>query len=206
MLRPLLLLAAICVGASAETAFALPEPLCVGLDYARRAEVDCGGTDPATITVRTLPEKRFTARLRPFDGRRLELRIQARAAGEGTLELLAADGRVLAKRRLLPVEVTTDSGRHISTVGKAEDGADIFTGKLFLTPLVPGLDVRFACLAPDVLVPDGLNERWIASETFVPAADGASGGTGFRMHRAPGGRYVPFTYIIYQDGEQITAP
>lgn len=200
-LLPLLLAAS---AIAAAEPWSLPEPLCCSQGFRRRAEIATGAVPAATVQLRLTPAERFAGTLRPLDADRLELRLEAQAPGRGQLELLDAAGTVRLRRAIQVVALGTDSEKTIRTESRLPDGSTVFGGNLLLRPHQPGLDVRFVCLSRQVTVPDGLGERWIASETFAP--DGEGSRTSFRMVREPGARWVPFTYILYQDGEQISAP
>lgn len=203
------LLLPVLIAASADTpppAWSLPEPLCCSQGYERRAVVATGDADAAGISVRVQPAGTLAASCRALDAARVEIRLQAKAPGAGTIELLDAAHAVRLRRAVQVVAISSDSERHIATEGTRPDGSTVMTGQIIITPYQPGLEVRFACLSPRVTVPDGLAERWIASETFTPDAGGGSAQTTFRMVREPGARWVPFTYILYQDGEQISPP
>lgn len=190
----------------APEAWRLPEPLCCSKDYQRRAVVGTGEVPASEITIQAQPAELLTASAKALDAGRLEIRLQAKGPGTGSIELLDARRTVRLRRQVQVVAMTTDCEKHISTEYSLPDGTEIFKGQLILTPHVAGLDVRFTCLSSKVTVPDGLAERWIASETFTPSPDGGTSETSFRMVRQPGARWVPFTYIIYQDGEQVSAP
>lgn len=190
----------------APEAWAVPEPLCCSQGYERRVLVGTGELAAAGVTVRVLPATMLAATSRALDAHRLEIRLRAVAPGQGTFELVDAGQIVRLRRQVQVMTLTTDSEKHIATEERRPDGSVVFTGQLILRPYLPGLDVCFACLNPRVKVPDGLGSSWIASETFTPNAAGDSAQTTFRMIREPGGRYVPFTYILYQAGEQISAP
>lgn len=183
-----------------------PDPVCCTPTFQRRLVVGTGDCPAPTVTAVVAPSSLLQATTRALDDRRLELHLRALGPGQGTLELRDAAGTVRLRRAVQVMRISTDSDRHIAAVGTRPDGSTLFGGQIIIAPYVPGLDVRFACLNGQVLVPDGLSERWIASETFTPNADGSSAQTSFRMLQAPGGRYVPFTYILYQDGEQISPP
>lgn len=172
----------------------------------RRALVETGEVAAAGLTVRVLPATTLSASCRALDAHRLEIRLQALAPGRGTLELLDARQAVRLRRNVQVMTVSSDSEKHISTEEHRADGSAVFIGQIIISPYLPGLDLRFACLTPQVQVPDGLGERWVASETFTPSPAGDSAQTTFRMIREAGARYVPFTYILYQDGEQVSAP
>lgn len=187
-------------------AWRLPEPVCCTTEYQRRTVIGTGDVAASTVTVQTMPADLLTASCHVLDAGRLELRLQARKPGRGTIELLDGRTTVRLRRQVQVVGMTTDCEKHISTEYTLPDGTDVFKGQLILSPHVAGLDVRFACLSTKVTVADGLPERWIASETFTPRASGDTSETSFRMFRQPGNRWVPFTYILYQDGEQISAP
>jgi hypothetical protein len=158
------------------------------------------------ITVQTQPEGLLTASCLALDAGRIELRLQATGPGRGSIELLDGRKMVRLRRQVQVVSLTTDSTKTISTEYSLPDGTAVFKGQLILTPHLPGLDVRFACLSTTVTVADGLSERWMASETFTPSPTGDSSQTSFRMFRQPGARWVPFAFNLYQDGEQISEP
>ena len=190
----------------APVPWSLPEPLACSQGYKRRVLVETGEVDAAGFTVRVLPTTTLSASSRALDAHRLEIRLLALAPGKGTLEILDATQAVRLRRNVQVVALGTDSEKHIGSEAARPDGSVVFIGQIIMRPYLANLDVRFACLSPQVLVPDGLNERWIASETFTPSKVDDSAQTTFRMVRDPDGRWVPFTYVIYQDGEQISAP
>lgn len=190
----------------APEAWRLPEPVCCTKDYQRRTVIGTGDVAASEVTVQALPADLLTASCHVLDAGRLELRLQAKGPGRGTVELLDGRKTVRLRRQVQVVSMTTDCEKHISTEYTLPDGTDVFKGQLILSPHVAGLDVRFACLSTKVTVADGLSERWIASETFTPSPTGDTSETSFRMFRQPGNRWVPFTYVLYQDGEQIGAP
>jgi hypothetical protein len=187
-------------------AWHLSEPLCCTTDYQRRAVVGTGDLPAGEITIEAQPAGLLTATVTALDAGRVEIHLQAKRSGQGSIALLDAGRTVRLRRTVQVVSMTTDCEKHISTEYSLPDGTAVFKGQLILSPHVAGLDVRFACLSNQVTVPDGLSERWIASETFTPSPSGDSSETSFRMVRQPGGRWVPFSYILYQDGEQIGAP
>lgn len=187
-------------------AWRLPEPVCCTTDYRRRAVVGTGDLPAGEITIEAQPVELLTATVTALDAGRVEIRLQAKGSGRGSIALLDARKTVRLRRAVQIVSMTTDCEQHISTEYSLPDGTAVFKGQLILSPHVAGLDVRFACLSNQVTVPDGLAERWIASETFTPSPSGDTSETSFRMIRQPGGRWVPFSYILYQDGEQIGAP
>lgn len=199
----LLVIAAI-AAVAAEPAIRLPSTLWCVKGYERRLQIDLVGRSAEGLAVRADPASAVAATLRPAGAGRLELRLSASA--ESAVELVDADRRSLARAAVRLIAISTDAARSISSDERLPDGSDVFFGQIILTPYALGLDVRFACLSGQVTVPDGLAERWIASETFVPSPSGDSAQTTFRMVRQPGAKWVPFTYVIYQDGEQISPP
>jgi hypothetical protein len=188
--------------AAAELPIRLPDPLCCTTDYERRLLITVA--EPG-LEVRLDPPAVASASLRSATGG-WELRLQAAGESTGMLELVGRDRQIRARTRIQPVAIRSDCEKRINTEGKAADGAVIFYGTLFLKPHVPGLDIRFACLGRDMRLPDGLSERWIASETFTPDPGSGASATAFRFLREPQGRWVPFAYVLYQGGEQISVP
>lgn len=194
-----------CAAAAAAADLALPATLCCTADFERSLTVATGAEPSSAVTLQVEPEGLVRSALRTPDAQHLEIRMQALHDGRGRLVLRGGDGARLAACDLQVMAITTDCERSIGTQANLPDGSAIFVGQIILRPHVPGLDIRFACLSQQVTVLDGLAERMIASETFTPMPDGSSQTT-FRMLRAPKAKWVPFTYIIYQDGEQISAP
>jgi hypothetical protein len=173
-------------------------------DFTRRVLVNIH-TPVSGISVRTTPDKRFAATVRRIDDAQVEIGLRALAIGFGTMELVGPDQVVLRRWQLQEVLLTTNSKESINHFGTLPDGSDIFGGELILKPYVTGLDVRFVCDSKTVTMMDGINERWIASATFTPTPSTGNAITSFRMVRPPKTKWVPFTYIMYQDGEQVSA-
>jgi hypothetical protein len=206
--RTLLLLLTVSWAVGAEPAGPpsprLPEILYCSLDYNRRALIDVA-VDPAAVSVRTTPDKQFTATVRVLSPTQVEIRLQALKAGHGMLELVGPEG-VLHRCRLQEVNVDTNASKSIGAVDHLPDGSTVFAGELILRPYAPGLDIRFICLSTEVTATDGLGERWMRSDSFTPTPSTGNGITSFRMVQAPNAKWVPYTYVIYQDGEQVSAP
>ena len=179
--------------------------------YSRKTVVDLRTLGPDAvpavgISVRVSPMDRFIANVRVVNESQLELRVNAQGPGAGTLELLGAKQTVLRRYRVQEVSLTTNVREAIGSVGSLPDGSAIFGGEMILRPYVTGLDIRFICLSREVTVTDGLGERWMASESFTPTPSTGNGITSFRMVRAPHAEWVPFSCMLYQDGEQIESP
>ncbi len=201
---------ACCSAWSAETATApplhLPAQVCCSTDYARRLVVDTAALDAHTLTVAFAPAAMFNATTRVLDQRHLEIRLRAATLGHGELTLRDAAQAVVGHALVQVVVVHTNASKYIGSEGGLPDGSVIFGGELILAPYVAGLDVRFVSVHGEVTVPDGLCERWTASETFVRVPSTGNGQLGFRMVRPAQSKWVPYTYFIYQDGEQLSGP
>ena len=200
-----------CCGAwAAETATAppllLPAQVCCATDYARRLVVDTAALDARTLTMAVAPAAMFTATASAPDPRHLEIRLRATTLGHGELTLRDAAQAVVGHALVQVVAVHTNSSRYIASEGSLPDGSIIFGGELILAPYVAGLEVRFISVHREVTVPDGLGERWTASETFVRVPSTGNGQLGFRMVMPARSKWVPYTYVVYQDGEQVSAP
>ena len=194
----------------------LPATLYCTVDYTRRALVDID-VPKNGITIRTTPDKLFDASVKIISPKQVEIRLRALNAGHGTLELMESpvddqgktigvELNMLRRCDLQVVRVSPNTIEYIAGVDTLPDGSTVFEGELVIRPYAPGLDIRFVCLKPRVTVVDGLNERWIASETFTPTPSTGNGITSFRMVQPKDVKWVPFTYITYQDGEQISEP
>jgi hypothetical protein len=191
-------------------------------DYARRIVIDLDVSNKE-IQVRTTPEDLFETTCTIISPKQVEIRVRALKPGHGTLEIINSPALGLEKENGVPsrnhdaasvlyfaylqvLKIQTNASKSINQVGNLPDGSDIFEGELVLTPYVPGIDVRFICLKPRNTVIDGMGERWVASETFTPVLATGHALTSFRMVRPKGEKWVPYSYILYHQGEQISAP
>jgi hypothetical protein len=192
----------------------LPTTLYCTVDYARRALVDID-VPKNGLSIRTTPDKLFDASLKVISPKQVEIRLRALNAGHGTLELvestvddqgkaIGVELNVLRRCDLQVIKISPNTIKWISHVDTLPDGSEVFEGELVLRPYVPGIDVRFMCLKPRNTVLDGLGERWIASETFTPIPSTGNGITSFRMVRPKEEKWVPYGYVSYQNGEQIS--
>lgn len=185
-------------------------------EYDRRVLVDIDV--PATgLTLRTMPDKAFEASVKIISPKQAEIRLRALIQGNGTMELCGRQRDTLGQTvgteavtirhwDLQVVNVMPNSNTSISHVGTLPDGSNIFEGEFILSPHVPGIDIRFVCLNPLITVADGLGERWFASETFTRTPSTGDSLTSFRMIQKKSDESVPYTWILYQNGEQISAP
>lgn len=185
-------------------------------DYDRRVLVDFDV--PTTgLTLHTTPETLFEASLKMVSPKQSEIRLRALKPGHGTMELrgskrdaqgqiVGTEAVVLRHWDLQVVNILSNSNTSITYVGGLPDESQIYEGELILSPHVPGIDVRFVCINPRVAVVDGLSERWFASETFTRTPATGDSLTSFRMVLKKDGGSLPYTWILYQNGEQISAP
>ena len=185
-------------------------------DYDRRVLVDIDV--PTTgLTLRTTPETMFEVSLKIVSPKQAEIRLRALKPGNGTMELrgpkrdargqiVGTEAVVLRHWDLQVVNILSNSNTSITYVGGLPDESQIYEGELILSPHVPGIDVRFVCINPRVAVVDGLSERWFASETFTRTSATGDSLTSFRMVLKKDGGSLPYTWILYQNGEQVSAP
>jgi hypothetical protein len=195
---------------------ALPATLYCTDEYDRRVLVDIDV--PATgLTLRTTPDNAFETSVKIISPKQAEIRLRALKPGHGTMELrgpkrdaqgqiIGTEAVVLRHWDLQVVEINTNIFKTISPVATLPDGSDVFGGEIILSPHVPGIDIRFICLNSQVIVVDGMGERWCASETFTRIPATGNSMTSFRMVRPKNAQWVPFTCLLYQDGEQLEAP
>ena len=194
----------------------LPTTLYCTVDYARRALVDIDVPKNGLI-VRTTPDKLFETSIKIISPKQVEIRLRALNAGHGTLELvespiddqgkaIGVELNVLRRCDLQVIKISPNTIKYIAGVDTLPDGSEVFEGELVLLPYVPGIDVRFICLKPRNTVLDGLGERWIASETFTPTPSTGNGIISFRMVRPKEDKWVPYSWVSYQNGEQLSEP
>ena len=185
-------------------------------DYDRRVLVDFD-VPTSGFTLRTTPETSFEVSLKIVSPQQAEIRLRALKPGHGTMELRGpnrdAQGHIVGLEAVVirhwdlqVVNILSNSNTSISYVGALPDESQIYEGELILSPHVPGIDVRFVCINPRVAVVDGLSERWFASETFTRTPATGDSLTSFRMVLKKDGGPLPYTWILYQNGEQISAP
>lgn len=215
----LLLSASLCAAQDSLTNIktqASPATLYCTDEYDRRVLVDIDASTTG-FTLRTTPEKAFETSVKIINSKQAEIRLRALIQGHGTMELsgvqrdalrqtAGAEAVVLRHWDLQAVNIMPNSNTSISHVGTLPDGSNIYEGELILSPHVPGIDIRFVCLNPRITVADGLGERWFASETFTRTPSTGDSLTSFRMIEKKGDESVPYTWILYQYGEQISAP
>lgn len=215
----LLLYASLCAAQDASINIkpqALPTTLYCTDDYDRRVLVDIDV--PTTgLTLRTTPEMSFEAALKIVSSKQAEIHLRALKPGHGTMELCGpkrdAQGQIIGTEvvvlrhwDLQVVNILSNSNTSITYVGDLPGESQIYEGELILSPHVPGIDVRFVCINPRVAVVDGLSERWFASETFTRTSATGDSLTSFRMVLKKDGGSLPYTWILYQNGEQVSAP
>ncbi|GDY12111.1 hypothetical protein LBMAG53_09890 [Planctomycetota bacterium] len=203
-MRCVLLVLGVQLTAAAETAPpVLPIQVYCAPGYARRVPLRPGFAVPQGATVRTIPADLLSATL-TLAGAAPELRLSARGPGHGTLTLLDPSGAVLAESRVQVVTFSTNASRAIGSDGKLHDGSTTYGGELVVLPYVRGIDVRVFTLANGVTTHGGLPDLWIASETFRPTPSTGGAIVSFHLVLAPEGKYTPFAWVAYQDGEQIS--
>ncbi len=195
---------------------ALPATLYCADEYDRRVLVDIDV--PATgLTLRTTPDNAFETSIKIISPKQAEIRLRALKPGHGTMELcgrqrdamdqtVGTEAVVLRRWDLQVVNILSNSNTSITYVGDLPGESQIYEGELILSPHVPGIDVRFVCINPRVAVVDGLSERWFASETFTRTSATGDSLTSFRMVLKKDGGSLPYTWILYQNGEQVSAP
>lgn len=184
----------------------IPELICCSRECPRTVEVRDAANDLTGASLRVAPATLLKPSVRVVNAHHLILSLEMLANGSGTVELLDARSTVIARSRIQVVDLATNVAKGIGNEATLADGSEVFVGDIIMRPYVPGLDIRFVSIGKQVTVPDGLHEWWIASEAFTPTPSTGNAHVGFRMVRAPGQKWVPFTYLIYQDGVQVNTP
>jgi hypothetical protein len=210
MLRTLAMLALTLPFPAAEMLTApmggLPDPLCCTTDFIRQAVFDSGDVPAKDVTLRAEPADLLSLTTTVNDDRHVIVRLRATRPGRGSITFFGPGMTPMATRRVQVISFSTTVSEVIGVEGGFEDGSAVLGGEIIMSPYIRGLDLRFACLGRGVTVPDRMPESWTATETFVRSPSTGNAHMRFRMVRPANGKWVPFTWILYQDGEPINEP
>ena len=191
--------------AAAEDRLRLPDPLCVSSSFVRHTLVATGTVPAADIraTVEPAAWAQVTQTQPATDRLDLALTVARESRGSAVLTLRGAEGRVLATTKIQLVTLTSTATSGIIAEATLADKSAVFQGELVLNPHVSGLDLRFVSLGKGNTVQDGHTEWWVSSETFTPVPLTGSSWVPFRLVRPAGAKWVPYSSVLYQNGEQV---
>ncbi len=181
------------------------DPLCLTRVDPRTALIPTGDIPAASLRVAWSPVSLATITSRVVDPGHLELTLQAKEPGDGILQFLDLAGKDVARTRLQVVSIRSTATKGISAERDLPDGRTIFDLWLVMQPYVPGLDIAFCLDGKGNTLPDGLRSQWVATESCPQIECNGAARMKFRIVRDANAKWVPYTYTLYQNGEEVGA-
>lgn len=181
------------------------DPLCLTRKHPRTALIPTGNIPAASLSVAWSPTSLAKISSRVVDPGHLELTLQANEPGNGMLQFNDPAGKAVARTRLQVVSISSTATKSISSERDLPDGRVIFDLWLVMQPYVPGLDIAFCLDGKRNTLPDGLRSQWVATETCLQADSNGAARMKFRIVRDANGKWVPYIYTLYQNGEEVGA-
>jgi hypothetical protein len=192
-----------CLTAQESPAIRVADPLCLTRKDPRTARIPTGDIPAATLSVAWTPVSLATITSRVVDAGHIELTLQANEPGDGILRFLDPAQKEVARTRLQVVSIRSTATKSISSERDLPDGRVIFDLWLVMQPYVPGLDIAFCLDGKRNTLPDGLRSQWAATETCIQTQSNGAGRLKFRIVRDAKGKWVPYKYTLYQNGEEV---
>lgn len=138
----------------------------------------------------------------------IHLRIQADKNNEPVVEARAggSDGPLLDARMVATFVLSEPTASVVPVKKRYPDGSVLIEGKLRLTPIRPGLDIRLQIFVSGAAFEDGSLTKWLKSDDFIPDRGSANGsGTiSFLIVRSVASPAGPcHSRAVYQAGTKV---